>query len=344
MAYEKTVWKARQGSDLSRFNKLRETGVSVALENAPINVTEPGTPFSVNNMNHIEQGICDAHELIAAEEQARIQGDEAALEAAKNYTNEKIAGTAHSDSNDWATETELADAVGAHNTNEVAHADIRQELAEAVGAHNTDEAAHADIRRELAEAVGAHNTDEAAHADIRREVSEIGDGLETLDGNLRELSGRIGRREFYRLSLAGARLGDQQIAQGYFDITVLNDTILVFKLYAQLPEPIGFCLTNLGITLNTASDGAVARAARLLYQDSVSPFPGVFYHPPQMGGAEAVSTANDYRSVPLTYKRAISLNANGVYNLSFSFSALDTGQEFLADIVAVSGIVIGGDL
>jgi len=75
MAYEKTVWKARQGSGLNRFVKSQETGVSVVLENAPYEVSEPGTPFSADNMNHIEQGIHDAHGLIAGEEQARMQGD-----------------------------------------------------------------------------------------------------------------------------------------------------------------------------------------------------------------------------------------------------------------------------
>ena len=65
MAYTKTEWKAREGENLSRFLKTEETAVSVILENAPDSIAEPGTPFSVDNMNKIEQGIADAHEMLA---------------------------------------------------------------------------------------------------------------------------------------------------------------------------------------------------------------------------------------------------------------------------------------
>jgi len=67
MAYEKTEWKARQGSDLSRFSKEQETTRSVILRNEPNAVTQPGTPFNTINMNKIERGIYDAHEGIAEE-------------------------------------------------------------------------------------------------------------------------------------------------------------------------------------------------------------------------------------------------------------------------------------
>jgi len=76
MAYNKTVWKPRQGSGLNRFAKSQETGGSVVLENSPLSVAEPGTPFSAANMNHIEQGIEDAHDLIAAEVQERAEADQ----------------------------------------------------------------------------------------------------------------------------------------------------------------------------------------------------------------------------------------------------------------------------
>ncbi|MCL2127557.1 MAG: hypothetical protein FWH41_10350 [Treponema sp.] len=66
MAYEKTVWKARQGENLNRFDKENETSKSVVLRNNPSLLTEPGTPFSAANMNRIEQGIADAHEAIEA--------------------------------------------------------------------------------------------------------------------------------------------------------------------------------------------------------------------------------------------------------------------------------------
>jgi hypothetical protein len=58
MAYTPINWVARQGI-LNRFNKSAETASSVVLENDTSGVTVPGTPFSPDNMNHIEQGIYD---------------------------------------------------------------------------------------------------------------------------------------------------------------------------------------------------------------------------------------------------------------------------------------------
>jgi len=71
MAYEKTLWEARDGSDLDRFEKAQETAKSVILRNAPNKITKPGTKFSIQNMNKIEQGIFDAHKMIASEETTR---------------------------------------------------------------------------------------------------------------------------------------------------------------------------------------------------------------------------------------------------------------------------------
>jgi len=93
MAYVKTVWEPRQGTGLNRFTKHEETENSVLLTNTPDSLENPGTPFSTDNMNHIENGIETAHDLIAAEEQARIQGDADTLATAKNYANEQIANT-----------------------------------------------------------------------------------------------------------------------------------------------------------------------------------------------------------------------------------------------------------
>jgi len=84
--YEKNNWKARKGTNLNRFKKSQETALSVILENEPTSVTEPGTPFSTANMNKIEDGIFEAHEMIAREEQSRIEGDKETLETAKTYT------------------------------------------------------------------------------------------------------------------------------------------------------------------------------------------------------------------------------------------------------------------
>jgi len=86
--YKKTDWKARKGANLNRFEKLQETERFVILENKPNSVTVPGTPFNETNMNKIEQGISDAHEMIAREEQSRMDGDKEVLVTAKAYTDE----------------------------------------------------------------------------------------------------------------------------------------------------------------------------------------------------------------------------------------------------------------
>ena len=115
MAYTKTVWKARQGVNLNRFSKSQETSRSVILTNAPDAVTDPGTQFSADHMNNIEQGIEDAHSTIdslgeglAAEAEARLQGDDNTLVKAKKYTD-------------------------GHNENSTAHADIREILNDLAG-------------------------------------------------------------------------------------------------------------------------------------------------------------------------------------------------------------------
>jgi len=64
MAYIKTDWKARIGSLLNRFFKEQETDRSVVLHNQPLGITQAGTPVSIQNLNKIEQGIYDAHELV----------------------------------------------------------------------------------------------------------------------------------------------------------------------------------------------------------------------------------------------------------------------------------------
>jgi hypothetical protein len=76
MAYTKMDWKARKGVNLNKFLKLNETAATVILDNAPDAITVPGTPFSEENMNHIEQGVYDAHELVAAETENRQAADE----------------------------------------------------------------------------------------------------------------------------------------------------------------------------------------------------------------------------------------------------------------------------
>jgi len=73
MAYEKTVWIAREGENVDKFTKYEETENTVVLFNTPDSITVPGTPFSPANMNKIEDGIYNAHVLIAAETQERQQ-------------------------------------------------------------------------------------------------------------------------------------------------------------------------------------------------------------------------------------------------------------------------------
>jgi len=86
MAYEKTNWEPREGSDLDRFEKANETSKSVILRNRPNAVTKPGTPFSVKNMNKIEQGIYEAHEMIHAEMAERLAADNDLQVAVDNET------------------------------------------------------------------------------------------------------------------------------------------------------------------------------------------------------------------------------------------------------------------
>lgn len=58
--YTKQIWTAREGADLNRFTKSEETSASVKLVNNPGTLTVAGTPFTVDRMNHMEQGIYDA--------------------------------------------------------------------------------------------------------------------------------------------------------------------------------------------------------------------------------------------------------------------------------------------
>ena len=64
MAYIKTNWLARVGTALNRFLKTNESSGSVELTADPTGVSVQGTPFTVANMNKIEQGIYDAHVVL----------------------------------------------------------------------------------------------------------------------------------------------------------------------------------------------------------------------------------------------------------------------------------------
>jgi hypothetical protein len=60
MAYQKQERKARDGVNLNKFTKSQETEDTVVLINTPDEITNPGTQFTPERMNHIEQGISDA--------------------------------------------------------------------------------------------------------------------------------------------------------------------------------------------------------------------------------------------------------------------------------------------
>jgi microcystin-dependent protein len=98
--YEKRNWKARKGTGLNKFTESEKSGNTVVLTNTPDSISEPGTPFTPENMNHIEQGVADAHDAVAAEAQTREKAD-----------NKEV--------------TERNSAIIAHDTNNGAHADIR---------------------------------------------------------------------------------------------------------------------------------------------------------------------------------------------------------------------------
>jgi hypothetical protein len=63
MAYTKTAWVEPKGTYLNRFKKQNETAASLELIHDP-SLTNTPTPFSIENMNKIEQGIYDAHQGI----------------------------------------------------------------------------------------------------------------------------------------------------------------------------------------------------------------------------------------------------------------------------------------
>lgn len=58
MAYKKHEWKARQGTGLNKFRD--QNGNIYEFEAAPDEVTQPGTPFSAEWMNEMEEGIAAA--------------------------------------------------------------------------------------------------------------------------------------------------------------------------------------------------------------------------------------------------------------------------------------------
>ncbi|MDR0455944.1 MAG: hypothetical protein LBH20_04570 [Treponema sp.] len=116
MAYIKTDWQARQGATLNKFTKSDETADSVVLVNAPDSITVPGTPFNPENMNHIEEGIAQAHEAVAAEATLRQQSDNNLSQSIASLTKNDIGlGNVTNDSQIKRSEMGIANGVATLN-------------------------------------------------------------------------------------------------------------------------------------------------------------------------------------------------------------------------------------
>ena len=60
MAYTKNTWLARLGTGLNRF-LFAQNGQYMTLTSAPESVTQDGTAFSADWMNHLEEGVENAY-------------------------------------------------------------------------------------------------------------------------------------------------------------------------------------------------------------------------------------------------------------------------------------------
>jgi len=89
MAYQKTIWEGREGDGLDNYIKFDETPDSVTLINSPRTITRPGTEISPQNLNHIEDGIEAAHNLIATETQQRTEADQSFQSALETEIRER---------------------------------------------------------------------------------------------------------------------------------------------------------------------------------------------------------------------------------------------------------------
>lgn len=64
MTYVKTTWKDRLVERAKTFIFSENSDGSTTLQDAPGEVTEEGTPLNALNLNHMEQGIYDAHSRV----------------------------------------------------------------------------------------------------------------------------------------------------------------------------------------------------------------------------------------------------------------------------------------
>lgn len=65
MAYTKTNWQDRAVETPNKYTKSGETSTEVTLVQAPGTITQAGTPINAANLNKLEQGVEDAHSLVA---------------------------------------------------------------------------------------------------------------------------------------------------------------------------------------------------------------------------------------------------------------------------------------
>ena len=141
--------------------------------------------------------------------------------------------------------------------------------------------------------------------------------------------------------------GIARIIDGYLDLTILNNDLLSFKMYFRLNRVASFshlgATTQLIINLTGSANSVQIKAAKLFLGEALNPYPGVKYWLPQMGSAELVNSTNQYQAVPASIKRMAWRETNSVYGLQINIGAVSPAG-YNADIFAMSGIIVGGEL
>ena len=105
MSYTPTVWKDHILSENSYTITPNSDGTS-SIKPAST-VVQQGTPMSAENFNHMEQGIANA----AQNADEALKNISAAVESAKDYTDEKIAALINGAPDALDTLQELAEAL-----------------------------------------------------------------------------------------------------------------------------------------------------------------------------------------------------------------------------------------
>ncbi|MDR0475912.1 MAG: hypothetical protein LBH43_19880 [Treponema sp.] len=190
MAYTKTKWAPRQGSGLNRFTKSQETAASVVLTPDPENVTAPGTPFTAENMNHIEEGIESAHEGIAAEAQARLdainteaqarqQGEATLTTVISNLTKDNVGlGNVTNDAQVKRSEMGTANGVPTLNSNGKVPLDQLPEFMSGEG--DSEALARAKEYTDI-QVLSESEARQAADQDLQDQMDTIGKQIDTIE-------------------------------------------------------------------------------------------------------------------------------------------------------------------